>query len=93
MRSGSCEHCYVALAKHGLLDLSQPWMKAEKKKKRKGPGVRKKKSSAADAYEEDAFVPGSAEEAQLCVQKAIPDGWKALSKPERLECLRLFYPR
>ena len=94
MRSGTCEHCYVGLAKHGLLDLSQPWVKPEKKRKtRKGPSRRKRKSAVADGDDEDALVLGSAAEAQLCGQKAIPDGWKALSKPERLECLRLFYPR
>ena len=92
MQSGCCEHTYVSLAKHGLLDLSRPWVKPEQKKSKKGPTKRKKQLAAAQAGEDHDLVSGSAAEAQLCRDK-IPAGWRALTKQERLQCLRTFYPR
>ena len=92
MQSGWCGHTYVSWAKRGLLDLSRPWVKPEQKKSRKGPTKRKKQLAAGQGGGDHDLVSGSAAEAQVCRDK-VPAGWKTLTKQERLECLRMFYPR
>ncbi|CAJ1338859.1 unnamed protein product, partial [Effrenium voratum] len=96
MISGACEHSYCALTKHGLIDQSQPWLKAAKGKK-KGPVRRKTQKQPADASaaEEDDILQGSAAELDFCRAVSQPKavGWSALTKSERLQCLRQLHPR
>lgn len=79
MISGACEHSHCALTKHGLIDQSQMWLKAAKGK----------------TAEEDDILQGSAAELDFCRAVSQPKavGWSALTKSERLQCLRQLRPR
>ena len=67
MVSGTCKHGYTALAQHGLLDESQPWIKdlqKNKRQKRKGATMSRKQAARQPESPDARLV--SREEASVC---------------------------